>query len=89
VAAGERVVDPVLAALALAAGGWPLTARESDVLVAARPRATVSAVAGRLFVSESAVRSYLSAAIVTAGDRNRAEAVRTADQQGWLKLLSG
>jgi ABC-type branched-subunit amino acid transport system ATPase component len=37
VAAGERVVDPVLAAATLASGVSPLTARERDVLVAARP----------------------------------------------------
>ena len=37
VAAGERVVDPALAAATLASGASPLTARERDVLVAARP----------------------------------------------------
>jgi two-component system response regulator DesR len=35
VAAGERVVDPALAAASLAGGGSPLTGRERDVLVAA------------------------------------------------------
>jgi len=84
VASGERVVDPALAATALADGGSPLTARERDVLVAARPGATVSEIAERLFLSEGTVRNYLSAAIAKAGARNRAEAVRTADQQGWL-----
>ena len=39
VAAGERVVDPVLAADTLRAGVSPLTARERDVLIAARPGA--------------------------------------------------
>src|SRR3954462_3329430 len=33
---GERVVDPALAAATLAGGPSPLTARERDVLVAAR-----------------------------------------------------
>ena len=37
VMAGERVVDPALAAETLASGTSPLTARERDVLVAARP----------------------------------------------------
>ena len=45
VAAGERVVDPVLAAATLASGVSPLTARERDVLVAARPGATVAEIA--------------------------------------------
>jgi two-component system, NarL family, response regulator DesR len=84
VAAGERVVDPVLAAETLASGTSPLTARERDVLVAARPGATVSEIAEKLFLSEGTVRNYLSAAIAKAGARNRAEAVRAADDRGWL-----
>ncbi len=84
VAGGERVVDPVLAADTLANGASPLTARERDVLVAARPGATVSEIAEKLFLSEGTVRNYLSAAIAKAGARNRAEAVRTADERGWL-----
>ena len=84
VAAGERVVDPALAAATLAAGASPLTARERDVLVAARPGATVSEIAGKLFLTEGTVRNYLSAAIAKTGTRNRAEAVRAADERGWL-----
>jgi two-component system response regulator DesR len=84
VAAGERVVDPVLAAATLASGLSPLTARERDVLVAARPGATVAEIAERLFLSEGTVRNYLSSAIAKTGTRNRAEAIRTADQNGWL-----
>jgi two-component system, NarL family, response regulator DesR len=84
VAAGQRVVDPILAAATLAEGVSPFTARERDVLVAARPGATVSEIADKLFLSEGTVRNYLSAAIAKAGARNRAEAVRTADERGWL-----
>jgi two-component system response regulator DesR len=84
VAAGERVVDPVLAAETLASGASPLTARERDVLVAARPGATAAEIAGRLFLAEGTVRNYLSAAIAKTGARNRAEAVRIADARGWL-----
>ena len=84
VAAGERVVDPVLAAATLASGVSPLTARERDVLVAARPGATVSEIAAKLFLSEGTVRNYLSAAITKTGVRNRAQAVRTSDERGWL-----
>jgi two-component system response regulator DesR len=84
IAAGERVVDPALAAATLATGASPLTARERDVLVAARPGATVAEIAEKLFLSEGTVRNYLSSAIAKAGARNRAEAVRTADEQGWL-----
>jgi two-component system, NarL family, response regulator DesR len=84
VAAGERVVDPALAAATLASGASPLTARERDVLVAARSGATVAEIAQKLFLSEGTVRNYLSAAIAKAGARNRAAAVRTAEEQGWL-----
>ncbi|MFI0723836.1 response regulator [Streptomyces sp. NPDC021224] len=81
---GERVIDPALAAAALSAGPSPLTARERDVLNAAADGATVADIAGKLFLSESTVRNYLSAAIGKTGSRNRMEAVRAARQNGWL-----
>jgi len=82
--AGERVVDPALAAATLAGGPSPLTARERDVLVAGRDGAPVAEIAGRLFLSEGTVRNYLSAAIAKTGARNRVEALREADDRGWL-----
>ena len=61
-----------------------LTGRERDVLVASRDGATVADIAGKLFLSEGTVRNYLSAAIAKTGVRNRVEALRTADERGWL-----
>ncbi|HET6689496.1 MAG TPA: response regulator transcription factor [Miltoncostaeaceae bacterium] len=84
VAAGGRVVDPALAAATLAGGPSPLTGRERDVLVAARGGATVADIAKALFLSEGTVRNYLSAAIAKTGVRNRIEAIRVADDRGWL-----
>ncbi len=84
VAAGERVVDPALAADSLSSGASPLTGRERDVLIAARPGATVAEIAAKLFLSEGTVRNYLSAAIAKTETRNRVEAVRKADALGWL-----
>ena len=84
VAQGQRVVDPGLAAATLAGGASPLTGRERDVLVAARDGATVADIAGKLFLSEGTVRNYLSAAIAKTGTRNRVEAVRKAEEKGWL-----
>jgi two-component system, NarL family, response regulator DesR len=84
VMAGERVVDPALAAATLAGGTSPLTARERDVLAAARPGTTVADIAGKLVLSQGTVRNYLSAAMAKTGARNRAEAVRIADERGWL-----
>jgi len=84
VLAGERVVDPELAGDALSAGPNPLTARERDVLAAAVDGSTIADIAGRLHLSESTVRNYLSAAIGKTGSRNRIEAVRAARHKGWL-----
>ncbi len=84
VARGERVVDPALAAQTLAAGTSPLTGRERDVLTAARDGATVADIAAKLVLSEGTVRNYLSSAISKTGARNRVEALRLADERGWL-----
>jgi two-component system response regulator DesR len=84
VAAGERVVDPVLAAETLAHGASPLSPRERDVLVASREGTTVAEIASRLYLSVGTVRNYLSAAIAKTGARNRAEASRIAEDKGWL-----
>jgi two-component system response regulator DesR len=84
VARGERVVDPSLAAATLAGGASPLTARERDALVAARDGATIADIAKLLFLSEGTVRNYLSSAISKTGTRNRVEALRVAEDNGWL-----
>lgn len=82
--AGLRVVDPVLAAESLALGASPLTDRETDVLRAARDGATVADLAAELHLSEGTVRNHLSAAMGKTGARTRAEAVRLAEEAGWL-----
>jgi two-component system response regulator DesR len=82
--AGLRVVDPALAAESLVTGATPLTERERDVLRAARTGATVADIASALVLSEGTVRNYLSSAIGKTGARTRAEAVRIADESGWL-----
>jgi two-component system, NarL family, response regulator DesR len=82
--AGLRVVDPGLAADSLVSGDSPLTARETDVLRAARGGAAVATIARTLVLSEGTVRNHLSAAIGKTGTVNRAEAARVADLNGWL-----
>jgi len=84
VARGERVVDPSLAAAALALGDSPLTDRETEVLTAAASHDALAEIAGRLHLSPGTVRNHLSAAIQKLGARNRAEAVEIAQQKGWL-----
>lgn len=83
-AAGERVLDPQLAAQALTDGDGPLSPRETEVLEAAAGGAGLAEVAKRLFLSEGTVRNHLSSAIQKLGARNRMEAVRIARGKGWL-----
>ena len=82
--AGERVVDPGLAAAALSEGKSPLTEREREVLAVSANGATIEDVARKLYLSEGTVRNYLSTAIQKLGARNRVEAARLAERQGWL-----
>ncbi|MEV5705487.1 response regulator transcription factor [Actinoallomurus sp. NPDC052274] len=84
VLAGERVIDPALAAAALSAGPNPLSPREREALAAAADGSTIGDVARKLHLGEGTVRNYLSAAIRKTGARNRIEAVRAAQRQGWL-----
>jgi two-component system response regulator DesR len=84
VLAGKSVIDPTLAAAALAAGPNPLTERERDVLSAAVDGSTIADIATRLHLSESTVRNYLSAAIGKTNTRNRIEAIQAARSRGWL-----
>jgi two-component system response regulator DesR len=81
---GERVIDPDLAAAALADGLNPLTPRERDVLLAADGGGTIAEIATELYLSEGTVRNYLSACIQKTGARNRAEALKIAQERGWL-----
>lgn len=82
--AGERVVDPTLAATALSEGENPLTKRERDVLDASANGATIEDIARKLYLSEGTVRNYLSTAIKKLEVRNRVEAARLAERKGWL-----
>jgi two-component system, NarL family, response regulator DesR len=82
--AGERVIDPGLAAAALSAGVSPLSQREREVLVAGQGGASIAEIAQSLFLSEGTVRNYLSSAIQKLEVSNRTEAARVAEEQGWL-----
>lgn len=84
VSRGEHVIDPALAAATIVAGESPLTARERDVLIASRSGASVAEIAGRLYLAEGTVRNYLSAAMAKTSARNRMDALRIAEDRGWL-----
>ena len=82
--AGERIVDPGLAAAALSQGDSPLTVREREILAASREHATISELADALYLSHGTVRNHVSAAIQKLDARNRADAIRIAEANGWL-----
>jgi two-component system, NarL family, response regulator DesR len=82
--AGDRVIDPGLAAAALSAGVSPLSEREREVLIAGQGGASIAEIAQSLFLSEGTVRNYLSSAIQKLEVSNRTEAARVAEEQGWL-----
>ncbi len=84
VVAGERVVDPSLAMMALSDGNNPLTERERTVLASITNGASIADVAKLLFLSEGTVRNYLSVAIQKLNAHNRIEAAHIAKQKGWL-----
>jgi two-component system, NarL family, response regulator DesR len=82
--AGERVIDAGLAIAALTEGDTPLTAREQEVILACREQPTVADIAAALHLSPGTVRNHLSAAMTKLGAHNRAEALRIAQDKGWL-----
>jgi two-component system response regulator DesR len=81
--AGNRVIDPELAAEAWE-GTDPLTDRERQVLRLAGEGHSGPEIAASLQLSEGTVRNYLSEAISKVGGRNRVDAARIARQKGWL-----
>lgn len=84
VAKGLKVIDPQLAAESFTTGFNPLSAREIEILNAARDGSTTAEIGAALHLSEGTIRNYLSSAIGKVGARTRAEAVATADANGWL-----
>jgi two-component system response regulator DesR len=83
-AAGEEVVDATLAALALRAGPCPLSRTERDILLASAEGLATAEIAARVCLSEGTVRNKVSEILGKLGARNRAEAIRLAQDNGWL-----
>jgi two-component system response regulator DesR len=82
-AAGERVVSPMLQTASLNADR-SLTTRELEVLGLAADGESVKDIANRLYLSGGTVRNYLSAIIMKTGARNRLDAIRIVRKDGWL-----
>jgi two-component system response regulator DesR len=83
VASGEPMLDPELVVSALRTHS-PLTPREAQVLSVAADGVPVREIAERLVLSPGTVRNHLSRVISKTGARTRIEAVRMAQDSGWI-----
>lgn len=81
---GKFVFDVELAIAALNANKNPLTEREKDILRLAVNGAPPKEIAARLYLSAGTVRNYLSRVMAKTGARTRIEAVRRAQESGWI-----
>lgn len=84
VARGERVIDPRVAAAVFNPPANPLTEREREVLRAAAEGLPPKEIAARLHLAHGTVRNRLSGIMRKTGARNRLEAIRRAQEKGWL-----
>ncbi|MFS2280314.1 response regulator transcription factor [Microbacterium sp. OR21] len=82
--AGLRVLDPSLAEQSLFEGANPLSERERQVLRLAADGRTAGRIAEEVFLTPGTVRNVLSSAIGKTGAANRAQAVRSAQDKGWI-----
>ena len=84
VVAGRRMVDGDLALAAWDSADCPLTGRELDVLrMTSQGYGTVE-IAARLYLSAGTVRNYLTTIVAKLNARNRVDAIRIAQDSGWL-----
>jgi two-component system response regulator DesR len=83
-ARGTPVLDPRVAVAALRAVANPLTGREREVLRLVITGATAQEIARSLSLSAGTVRNYLSHIFTKTGARSRIEAVRKAQEAGWI-----
>jgi two-component system response regulator DesR len=83
-ARGESVLDAELAVQALLSPENVLTDREREVLRHARLGSTAKEIATSLCLSTGTVRNYLSRILAKTGARTRIEAIRIAQEAGWI-----
>ncbi len=82
--AGQRAVDPTLAAEVWNVEEDPLSDRERQILRRAGDGRSSAEIAAELHLSEGTVRNYLSETIAKLGATNRIDAARIARTRGWL-----
>ena len=84
VAAGERFIEPAIAASMLNGPPNPLTQRERDVLRLAAAGMAVREISATLFLTAGTVRTYLSTIMHKVDARSRLDAIRIATESNWL-----
>ncbi|SDK01797.1 response regulator transcription factor [Streptomyces indicus] len=84
VVAGKRFVDESLGFGFLRAAEMPLTQRELSVLALAARGASIAEIAGSLHLSRGTVRNYMAAITRKTGARNRVDAIRISQGEGWV-----
>jgi two-component system, NarL family, response regulator DesR len=84
VAAGLRVIDNKLALEAWDTRRCPLTARELEVLRLCAEGQGVTDIAAGLLLTHGTVRNYLTSAAAKLNARNRIDAIRIANDAGWM-----
>ena len=82
--AGEFVLDVELAVAALNAGKNPLTEREKGILRLLVKGEPPTEIARMLHLSTGTVRNYLTRIMTKTDARTRIEAVRRAQEAGWI-----
>ncbi|MCD0448664.1 response regulator transcription factor [Actinocorallia sp. API 0066] len=82
--AGDRHFTPELIAEMLISGDNPLTARETQILKAARDGRSAKVIASQLRVSPGTVRNHIHSAITKLEAENRIGAVQAAARAGWI-----
>lgn len=83
-AAGNKVIDPSLAFTMVERQECPLTLREAETLRVAAKGFSTAEIADSLGLTVGTVRNYLSRAITKIEARNRVDAIRIAEESGWL-----
>jgi two-component system response regulator DesR len=83
-ACGKPVLDLELAVAAMGAADNPLTGREREVLRRAVSGTPAKEIAAELYLSAGTVRNYLSRVVSKTGARTRIEAIRIAQDAGWI-----
>ncbi|CAI8940298.1 MULTISPECIES: response regulator transcription factor [Bacillus] len=81
---GGRVVSTDLAATLFLKENNPLTDREAEILCMVKNGMTTREIGKTLYLTNGTVRNYLSSAIQKLEAESRFQAIRIADEKGWI-----